>query len=97
MNKKVRPLYDRVLIERVEETAQTAGGLYIPPTAQEKAQIGKVIAVGQGKLLADGRLLPLLVKEGDMVFFGKYAGTEAGDNRLIIREDEILGIVSDVA
>lgn len=95
MNKKIVPLYDRVLIERVEENeSKTAGGIIIPDAAKEKTQLGKVVAVGKGRLLADGKILPLLVKEGDVVYYAKYAGNEAGDRMLIIREDEILGIVS---
>jgi chaperonin GroES len=104
MNKEIKPLYDRVLIERVEESTKTASGLYIPPTAQEKAQVGKVVAIGNGRMTANGTLVPLTVKVGDLVFFGKYAGTDLSgvslgavadtiDNRLIIKEDEILGII----
>lgn len=101
----IKPLYDRVLVERIEESTKTASGLYIPPTAQEKAQVGKVLAVGNGKMTAAGTLVPLTVQVGDLVFFGKYAGTDlsgvslgsstgAADNRIIIKEDEILGIIS---
>lgn len=93
MVKKIRPLYDRLVVERQEEDTRTAGGLVIPPTAQEKAQTGKVIAVGTGRVLDNGSVVPLQVKVGDIVFFGKYAGTECGDNQVIIREDEVLGIV----
>jgi chaperonin GroES len=94
MHKKITPLYDRVLVERIEDTAsQTAGGIIIPDAAKEKTQIGKVLAVGQGKVLQDGKIMPLTVKVGEHVFFGKYAGNEAGDNLLIIREDDVLGIV----
>lgn len=90
----LRPLHDRVLVQRnTEAEEKTAGGIIIPDTAKEKAQLGTVIAVGQGKMGPDGKLIPLQVKKGDVVFFGKYAGTDAGDNLLIIREDEILGIV----
>jgi chaperonin GroES len=91
--KKIRPLYDRVLVERVEEDNKTAGGIVIPPSAQEKAQVGSVLAVGNGRVKPDGSVAPLQVTVGDKVFFGKYAGTEVDGNRLIIREDEILGIV----
>lgn len=90
----LRPLHDRVLVQRnTEAEEKTAGGIIIPDTAKEKAQLGTVIATGPGKMGPDGVISPLQVKKGDVVFFGKYAGTEAGDNLLIIREDEILGIV----
>ncbi len=91
--KKIRPLYDRILIERVAEDNTTAGGIVIPPSAQEKAQEGLVVAVGSGRINDDGSQTPLQVKEGDKVFFGKYSGTEVDDSHLIIREEEILGIV----
>ena len=91
--KKIKPLYDRILVERVEEDETTPGGIVIPSTAKEKAQIGKVIAVGAGRITTEGPLAPLAVKEGDQVFFAKYAGTEAGENQLIIREEDVLGIV----
>jgi len=91
--KKIRPLYDRILIERIEEDNTTAGGIVIPPTAQEKAQTGKVIAVGTGRIKHDGSVAPLQVKEGDVVFFGKFVGTDVDDAHLVVREEEILGIV----
>lgn len=91
---KLRPLQDRVLVQRIEEVAEkTTGGIFIPDTAKEKAQIGKVLAVGTGRVTSEGKVIPLQVKKGDTVFFGKYSGTDAGDNALILREDEILGIV----
>ncbi len=94
---KVRPLNDRVLIKRVEEEEKKSkGGIIIPDTAKEKPQRGKVIAVGKGKLLENGERVPLDVKEGDMVLFGKYAGNEIkieGEEYLIMREDEILCII----
>jgi len=93
MFEKIRPLYDRVLVQRLEEDTKTPSGIIIPDAAKEKAQTGKVIAVGAGRVSTEGKVMPLQVKEGDMVFFGKYSGTEAGDDFLIIREDEILGIV----
>lgn len=94
MFKKLRPLHDRVLVERLEAADEkTAGGIIIPDAAKEKAQIGRVLAVGPGRTTPDGKLIPCSVKEGDRVFFGKYAGTEADQGLLIIREDEILGIV----
>jgi chaperonin GroES len=88
----IRPLYDRVLVKRVQMDETTPSGLVIPPTAQEKAQTGQVVAVGQGRVAGE-KILPLAVKAGDIVYFGKYAGTEAGDEHIIIREDEILGVI----
>jgi chaperonin GroES len=93
---KVRPLHDRVLIKRLEEEEKTKGGIIIPDTAKEKPIQGKVIAVGKGKVTDDGKLLPLEVKAGDKVLFGKYAGTEVkidGEEHVIMREDDILAIV----
>ncbi len=96
---KIRPLYDRVVVKRLEEEEEkTSGGIYIPDTAKEKPQKGEVIAVGQGKRLDDGKLVPLDVKVGDKVLFGKYAGNEVkidGEECLIMREDEILGVLED--
>ena len=89
---KIKPLADRVLVKRIEDAGKTAGGLYIPEAAKEKAQTGKVVAVGAGRFDKDGARVPLDVAVGQTVYFGKYAGTEAGDDYLIIREDEILGI-----
>jgi chaperonin GroES len=94
---KVRPLHDRVLIKRVEEQETVRGGIIIPDSAKEKPQEGEVVAVGSGKRLEDGKVIPLEVKEGDRVLFGKYSGTEikVDDNDyLILREDEILGILA---
>ncbi len=93
MFEKIKPLGDRVLVKRVEREEKTAGGLIIPDTAKEKAQIGSVIAVGQGRRDATGAVQPLTVTIGDTIYFGKYAGTDAGDNYLIIKEEEILGII----
>jgi chaperonin GroES len=93
---KFRPLYDRILVERVESEEKTKGGLIIPDTAQEKPQQGKVIAVGQGTLLEDGKLIPLEVKAGDTILFGKYSGSEIkieGNEYLIMKEDDVLGLV----
>ncbi len=91
----IRPLFDRVLVKRVEESTRTAGGLYLPETAAEKPVEGIVLAVGSGR--ADGdKTTPLSVKVGDRVVFGKYAGTEIkvdGEDRLILREEDILGVV----
>ena len=92
----IRPLGDRILITRVEEESTTAGGIIIPDTAKEKPQEGKVIAVGSGRVTDDGKTQPLDVKRGDKVLFSKYAGTEVeldGNEHLIIREDDVLGIL----
>jgi len=93
---KIRPLQDRILIKRLDEEEKTKGGIIIPDTAKEKPQEGKVIAVGAGKVNEDGKLQPLEVKKGDRVLFSKYAGTEIdldGEEHLIIREDDVLGIL----
>ncbi len=93
---KMKPLFDRVLVTRVEEDTKTKGGIIIPDSAKEKPLEGKVIAVGQGKISEDGRTTPLAVKAGDRVLFGKYSGTEIkidGEDHLILREDDILGII----
>ncbi len=93
----IRPLQDRIIVERVQEETKTAGGIIIPDTvSKEKPQEGKVIAAGKGKVTAEGKVLPLDVKEGDRVLFGKYAGSEIkidGKDYLIMREDDILGII----
>ena len=94
---KVTPLADRVVVRALEETEQMRGGLYIPDTAKEKPQQGKVIAVGKGKTEKDGKVTPLDVKEGDTVLFGKYSGQEIkldGEEYLIMREEEILGVIT---
>jgi chaperonin GroES len=97
MATKVRPLHDRIIVERIEESAeQVVGGIIIPDTAKEKPQQGKVIAVGKGKVKDDGSITPLDVKPGDRVLFGKYSGQEIkldGTEFLMMREDEILGVV----
>jgi len=93
---KIRPLQDRVIVRRIEEEEKTKGGIIIPDTAKEKPMEGKVIAVGKGKVLEDGKIHPLDVKAGDRVLFGKYAGTEVkidGEEHLIMREDDILGVI----
>ena len=93
---KVRPLHDRIIVERIEEGEQQVGGIIIPDTAKEKPQQGKVIAVGKGKVRDDGTVSPLDVQAGDKVLFGKYSGQEIkldGDEFLIMREDEILGVL----
>ncbi len=93
---QLRPLNDRVVVKRIEEEQKTAGGIIIPDTAKEKPIQGEVIAVGNGKVMDDGRRQPLDVKMGDRVLFGKYAGTDIkveGEELLIMREDDILAIV----
>ncbi len=93
---KVKPLYDRVLVKRVEEKEQKRGNIIIPDTAKEKPMEGKVIAVGAGKLSDEGKRIPLEVKVGDRILFGKYAGTEIkidDEEHVILREDEVLGII----
>jgi chaperonin GroES len=93
----VRPLHDRLLVQRLPEEEKTAGGLFIPDTAKEKPQQGKVIAVGSGRITEDGKTLPLEVKSGDKVLFSKYSGTELkldGKEYLMIREDDVLGIIN---
>src|ERR1700681_4629803 len=96
----IRPLYDRIVVKRLEEEAdKTAGGLFIPDSAKEKPQVGEVVAVGQGKRTDEGKLIPLDVKPGDRILFGKYSGSDIpkayGDECLIMREDEVLGILED--
>jgi chaperonin GroES len=93
---KVRPLHDRIIVERIDEGEQKVGGIIIPDTAKEKPQQGKVIAVGKGRIEKDGKITPLDVKSGDTVLFGKYAGQEIkldGKEFLIIREEEVLGVI----
>ena len=92
----IRPLQDRVLVKRVKEDEKTKGGIIIPDTAKEKPIEGKVVAVGNGKVLDGGDTRPLEVKKGDRILFGKYSGTEVkldGEEHLILREDDILGVV----
>lgn len=93
MVEKIRPLQDRVLVKRLANEEKTEGGIIIPDVAKEKGQTGKVIAVGTGRILSDGKVLPMQVKVGDIVFLPKYAGTEVTPELVIIKEDEILGIV----
>jgi chaperonin GroES len=93
---KFRPLQDRILVKRVEEETKTAGGIFIPETAKEKPQQGEIVAVGNGKKTDDGKVLPLDLKVGDKVLFGKYSGSEIkldGNDFLIMREDDILGVL----
>ena len=95
---KVRPLHDRIIVQRLEdEEEQQVGGIIIPDTAKEKPQQGKVMAVGKGKVKEDGGIQPMDVKAGDTILFGKYSGQEIkldGDDYLIMREDEVLGVVN---
>jgi chaperonin GroES len=93
---KLRPLQDRILVQRVEEETTTKGGIIIPDTAKEKPAEGKVVAVGNGKIGDDGKRVALEVKKGDRILFGKYSGTEvkvSGEEYLIMREEDVLGII----
>jgi len=93
---KLRPLQDRILVQRVEEETKTKGGIIIPDTAKEKPAEGKVVAVGNGKLGDDGKRVALEIKVGDRILFGKYSGTEVkieGEEYLIMREDDVLGVI----
>lgn len=95
---KIKPLQDRILVKRLEEEEKTKGGIIIPDAAKEKPQEGRVIAVGDGKVLENGQRLPITVKVGDKILFGKYSGTEIkieGEEHLILREDDILAIVEE--
>jgi len=93
---KLRPLQDRILVQRVEEETKTKGGIIIPDTAKEKPAEGKVVSVGEGRVGEDGKRVALEVKAGDSILFGKYAGTEVkieGEEYLIMREDDVLGVI----
>ena len=93
---KLRPLQDRLLVQRVAEEEKTKGGIIIPDTAKEKPAEGKVVSVGKGKVDENGKLIPMEVKKGDRILFGKYSGTEIkveGEEYLIMREDDVLGII----
>ena len=93
---KVRPLHDRIIVQRLEEGEQRVGGIIIPDTAKEKPQQGKVVAAGKGKAKDDGKILPLDVKAGDTILFGKYSGQDIkidGEEYLIMREDEVLAVL----
>jgi chaperonin GroES len=92
----IRPLYDRIVVKRIEEQETKVGGLFIPDSAKEKPQEGEVVAVGKGKRLEDGKVVPLDVQAGDRILFGKYSGSEIridGEDLLIMREDEVLGVL----
>ena len=95
---KIRPLQDRVIVKRIEEEEKTKGGIIIPDSAKEKPVVGKVVAVGNGKILENGTKVPMDIKVGDKILFSKYAGTEipeevAGEGHIMMREDDILGII----
>jgi len=95
---KVKPLQDRLVIKRIEEEEKTKGGIIIPDAAKEKPQEGRVIAVGEGKVLESGQRSPISVKVGDKILFGKYSGTEIkidGEEHLILREDDVLAVIED--
>lgn len=97
---KIKPLYDRVLIRRLEEDEKTPGGIIIPDTAKEKPMRGEIVAVGQGARGDDNEIVPLIVKEGDVVLFGKWAGTEVkveGEELIIMKESDIIGIIEGAA
>ena len=92
----IRPLYDRIVVKRIEEQETKVGGLFIPDSAKEKPQEGEVVAVGKGKRLEDGKVVALDVQKGDRILFGKYSGNEIridGEDLLIMREDEVLGVL----
>jgi chaperonin GroES len=93
---KLRPLHDRIIVKRLEEEEKTVGGIIIPDTAKEKPQQGRVVAVGKGRTLENGKVIPPTVKEGDRILFGKYSGTDIkidGDEHLIMQEEDILAII----
>ena len=96
----IRPLYDRIVVKRIEEQETMRGGIIIPDTAKEKPQEGEVVAVGKGKRLEDGKVVPLDVQVGDRILFGKYSGSDIkldGDEYMIMREDEVLGVIEGAA
>ena len=100
MAQKLTPLYDRIVVRRIEEAETTRGGIIIPDTAKDKPQEGEVVSVGKGKINEEGKVRPLDVKEGDRILFGKYAGTEIkldGEEFVIMREEEVLGVISGAA
>jgi len=95
---KIRPLHDRVIVKRVEEERKTAGGIVLPDSATEKPMRGKVLAVGTGKIMENGSVRALQVKEGDVVLFGKYSGTEVkvdGEELVVMREEDLMGVIEE--
>ena len=95
---KIKPLFDKILVSRIEPEEKTKGGIIIPDTAKEKPLEAKVLAVGQGKIGDDGKIVPLALKEGDRILIHKYSGTEIkvdGEDLLILREDDVLGVITD--
>jgi chaperonin GroES len=97
MGLNVRPLHDRILVKRMTEEEKTTGGIIIPDSAKEKPQQGEIIATGKGRVMEDGKTLPLEVKKGDKILFSKYAGTELklnGNEYLMMREDDVLGVIN---
>ncbi|MEK7408434.1 MAG: co-chaperone GroES [Acidobacteriota bacterium] len=97
---KIRPLYDRIVVKRIEQSEERQGGLFIPDSAKEKPQEGEVVAVGKGKRLEDGKVVPLDIQAGDRILFGKYSGSEIkvdGEEFLIMREDDVLGVIEDAS
>jgi len=96
----IRPLHDRIVVKRIEEKETKVGGLFIPDSAKEKPQEGEIVAVGKGKRAEDGKLIPLDVQKGDRILFGKYSGSDIridGEEYLIMREDEVLGVLEGAA
>jgi len=96
----IRPLYDRIVVRRIEEQETKVGGLFIPDSAKEKPQEGEVVAVGKGKRLDDGKVVALDVQKGDRILFGKYSGSEIridGEELIVMREDEVLGVLEGAA
>ena len=97
---KIRPLHDRIVVKRIEQGEELQGGLFIPDSAKEKPQEGEVVAVGKGKRLEDGKVVPMDVQVGNRILFGKYSGSEIkvdGEEFLIMREDDVLGVIEDAA
>jgi chaperonin GroES len=92
---KLRPLGDRILVRKLEPESKTAGGIIIPGSAQEKVQMGRVMRVGKGRIMQDGSVVSLQIGAGDLVYYGKYAGVEAGDDYVILKEEEVLGVVEE--
>lgn len=93
MFEKLRPLHNNLLVQRIEEEAKTSGGLFIPDSAKQETQTGKIMAVGAGLRNEKGEFMPLQVKVGDTVFFGKYVGTKAGDKFVVLKEEDVLGVI----